>query len=164
MASGLGLALVLPWLANQQGLASEGVPTEPLHAANQANSPVYAEFLDHESNSFPVGPPPDLCFATHNNGTTVFSSFNGSAVQQAVDAASPGDTVKVAGSCWWVQSRAGLTQTVYISQPLTLQGGYQAYKWNTDPDPKNYTTTLFAYNLGRVIVISGTVDVTIDSF
>jgi hypothetical protein len=160
---GLGFAFALPWLAGQQGSAADGTPAEPPHAANPANSPVYAEIVDHQRNSFPVGPPPDLCFATHNNGTTVFSSFNGSAVQQAVDDAPPGTTVKVAGTCWWVESRAGLSQTVYISQPLTLQGGYKKDEWDMEPDPENYTTTLFAQNLGRVVVISGTQDVTLNS-
>ena len=39
-------------------------------------------------------------------------------------AAAPNDTVKVAGLCAGVQSRAGTYQTVYISQTITLQGGY----------------------------------------
>jgi hypothetical protein len=160
---GLALAFTLPWFANEQGLASEGIPTEPPHTANLGSSPGHADLLEHESSTLPGGPLPPLCFATHNNGATVFESFNGDVVQRAVDKALPGATVKVAGTCMWVEQRLDFTQTVYISQPLTLQGGYQNGKWNLEPDPEYYTTTLYAGNNGRVIVISGTQDVTLDS-
>ncbi|NJN84834.1 MAG: hypothetical protein HC802_22805 [Caldilineaceae bacterium] len=39
------------------------------------------------------------CYATRDDGTTLFSSSDAHAVQQAVDAASAGDHVKVAGRC-----------------------------------------------------------------
>ncbi len=100
------------------------------------------------------------CFAQVNSISTTFSSSDAQAVQQAVDAASNGDLVKVAGYCAGVSTRAGLTQTVYISKPLTLQGGYTSTNWIT-PNPLSYPTTLDAQSLGRVAVITGTIPVTI---
>src|SRR6185436_10675744 len=56
----------------------------------------------------------ETCFATPNNGTTVYSSTNASAVQSATDAAAADATVKIAGTCAGVQARGGTTQTVYV--------------------------------------------------
>jgi hypothetical protein len=50
-------------------------------------------------------------------------------------------------------------QTVYISKDLTLQGGYMPGAWTT-PDPALYPT-LDAQGAGRVILIIGTVSVTL---
>jgi uncharacterized repeat protein (TIGR01451 family) len=98
----------------------------------------------------------NACFATPDDGTTVFAS-----VQEAVDAASPGDTIKVAGYCAGVETRAGLTQTVYVSRPLTVRGGYTTTNWVAS-DPLANPTTLDAQGLGRVMFITETVDVTIE--
>ncbi len=95
----------------------------------------------------------DFCFAEITGGT-VFSSTYADALQLAVDAASPGDTVKVAGECDGVQTRAGITQTVYISQSLMLRGGYTTTDWLAAPDPDTYPTLLNALGLGRVVVIT----------
>ncbi len=96
------------------------------------------------------------CFATPDDGTTVFPI-----VQEAVDAASPGDTIKVAGYCAGVETRAGLTQTVYVSRPLTIRGGYTATNWVAS-DPLANPTTLDAQGLGRVMFITEMDDVTIE--
>ena len=46
-------------------------------------------------------------------------------VQDAVDAASEGDVIKVAeGTYTGVSARDGVTQTVYLSKTLTIEGGY----------------------------------------
>jgi len=102
--------------------------------------------------------PPNTCYATLNNGATQYDS-----VQKAVDAAAPGDVIKLAGTCTGVETRAGLTQTVFISKSLTLEGGHTQNDWTLAPDPKKSATTLDADKGGRVIVISGTIDVTLDS-
>jgi len=95
----------------------------------------------------------EVCFATFNDGATVFSSTDASAVQNAVTAALTG-SVKVAGICAGVQLTGGATQTVYISQTLTLAGGYTATDW-VNSYPLTQPTTLDAQSGGRVIVISG---------
>ncbi len=92
------------------------------------------------------------CYA-RVGASSPYTSSDASAVQQAVDAAADGDLVKVAGYCQGVQARDGLTQTVYISKAITLQGGYSPLDWLT-PDPELHPTTLDANGLGRVVVIT----------
>ena len=83
-------------------------------------------------------------------------------IQHAVDQAQPGEEVRVAtGTYTGVSARAGITQTVYISKTVTIQGGYTTTNW-TSPDPAANPTTLDAQGLGRVMVISGTIAPTVE--
>ena len=143
---GLGLAIILPTLAQAQK-----VRTSEQFTAISGASPVAT---GHRSLITAPDAPSNgnTCFATID-GTTVYSSTDASPVQDAVDAASDDDLVKVAGYCAGVQGRAGVTQTVYISQPLTIQGGYTHTNWIAAPDPVNYPTTLDAQGSGRVVYI-----------
>ena len=100
-----------------------------------------------------------VCFATADDGTTVFASANAHAVQQAVDAASPGGTVKVAGTCVGVESRAGTDQSTYISKTLTLSGGYTTTNWTTS-QPLTQPTVIDAAGGGRVIFATQNLTVT----
>ena len=92
-------------------------------------------------------------------------------LQSAVDAAQPGDTVKVAGTCTTVHSRPRhdltttgvVTQVAYIDKSLTLRGGYTTTNWLT-PNRLANPTTLDASGLGRVFYITGDNSVTLDSF
>ena len=136
---GLGSALALPWIADSQRAAARNEPGTP---------------------SFPSA---QTCYATPDNGATVFSNTNSAPVQQAVDAVTPGGTVKVAGTCEGVQTSAGMTQTVYITKSLTLQGGHTETDWSQDPNPDTHTTKLDASGIGRVVVVTGTVDITLDN-
>jgi uncharacterized repeat protein (TIGR01451 family) len=77
------------------------------------------------------------------------------------DSQDVGDVVKVAGTCSGVNARGGLSQTVYLSKTLTVQGGYAPGNWNT-PDPRANPTRLDAQGLGRVIYITGTISPTIE--
>ena len=90
------------------------------------------------------------CWARLNNDATDYGH-----VQAAVDASTrPTDTVKVAGYCPGVQSRAGVTQTVYSSKSLTVRGGYTTTNWTTS-DPAANATTLDALGRGRVVYLTG---------
>ena len=98
-----------------------------------------------------------LCFTEYTgDNATDFSSVDAQAVQDAIDAATAGDEVLVAGYCLGVQSRAGMDQTAYIDKELTLRGGYTVTNWLTS-DPVANPTTLDADGLGRVVVITDTV-------
>jgi uncharacterized repeat protein (TIGR01451 family) len=83
-------------------------------------------------------------------------------VQDAVDAATEGDIIKVAeGIYTGVSAREGYSQTVYLSKTLTIRGGYTTSNWST-PSPEVNITTLDALGMGRVIFITQTVEVMID--
>lgn len=82
-------------------------------------------------------------------------------VQAAVDAAADGDVIKVAeGTYTGVHVRNNLPQVVYIDKPVDVRGGYTVSDW-TKSNPTNHPTTLDAGEQGRVMVISGTHDVTV---
>jgi uncharacterized repeat protein (TIGR01451 family) len=100
------------------------------------------------------------CSATPDDGATVFTSADAGAVQAAIDAASPGATVKIAGTCVGVQPRdydllgvAGTySQTGYISQTLTVMGGFTSADWSSS-DPVANPTVLDGDAAGQVLVI-----------
>jgi parallel beta-helix repeat protein len=85
-----------------------------------------------------------------------------SSIQAAVDAASPGDVVKVAAGTYTdIHARAGVTQVVYISKTVTIQGGYTTTNWMTS-NPDTNLTTLDALGQGRVLYIAGDVNPVIE--
>lgn len=83
-------------------------------------------------------------------------------VQAAVDAAQPGDVIKVAeGTYTGVHHLPSLdtatftaTQIVAITKSITIRGGYSGTDWNL-PDPEAHPTILDAGGQGRVMVIVG---------
>jgi parallel beta-helix repeat protein/predicted outer membrane repeat protein len=84
----------------------------------------------------PLGPRADMGAYESYPGTCfvrVGSSQVYTIVQTAVDVATSGDLVEVAGVCQGVLTRTAdgrmFTQTVYISQALTLRGGYTITNW-----------------------------------
>jgi hypothetical protein len=85
-----------------------------------------------------------------------------STIQAAVDAANNGDVIKVAAGIYTgIYQRDAVTQVVYISKSITIQGGYTVTDW-MNPSPTVYTTTIDAQGLGRVIYITGDVSPTIE--
>lgn len=96
------------------------------------------------------------CWVRLNNDPTDYVD-----VQAAVDAATqPTDEVKVAGLCASLETRAGVTQVVYLSRTLRLQGGYTLTNWLT-PEPVTNPTTLDALGGGRGLYIAGAITPTI---
>ena len=88
-----------------------------------------------------------LCFASLNSSnTTDYSSNDHAAVQQAVDAATSGSTIKLAGTCKGVTSGTLVNIT---SKTLTIIGGYTTTNWAAPVS--GLQTTLDANGLGRVI-------------
>ncbi|MDO8836947.1 MAG: right-handed parallel beta-helix repeat-containing protein, partial [Vicinamibacterales bacterium] len=93
--------------------------------------------------------------------TVCASGCEHTSVQSAVDAAAEGDIIKIAtGVYTGVSSRNGSTQLVYIGKSVTLRGGYNATF--TARDPALYPTTLDAGGLGRVLYVTGPIDVTVE--
>lgn len=86
-------------------------------------------------------------------------------VQAAVDAADAGgDVIKVAAGTYTdIHARSGVTQVVYLSNPLTLQGGYTLTNWLV-ADPVRHPTILNAHGRGRVLYLTGTISPVIEGF
>jgi hypothetical protein len=92
-----------------------------------------------------------------------------SSIQAAVDAADPGDVIKIAqGTYTGVQNIPSLntatftaTQVVAITKSVTIRGGYTTVNWTT-PYPITQPTTLDAQRQGRVLVITGTITSTVE--
>jgi parallel beta-helix repeat protein len=83
-------------------------------------------------------------------------------IQHAVDESADEDVILVAtGAYTGVHARSGVTQVVYISQSLTVRGGYTTSDWNTS-DPTANPTTIDAEGAGRVLYIAGPATVTLE--
>jgi len=95
-------------------------------------------------------------------------------IQEAVDAASPGDVILVASGIYTgVQGRPApggypnppasgtITQVVYISKTVTIRGGYTT-AFTDPPDPETNQTTLDAQRQGRVLFITSDISPTIE--
>lgn len=83
-------------------------------------------------------------------------------VQAAVDAGDSSDEIRVAaGSYTGVSAREDVTQVAYISQTVTIRGGYTTDNW-TVSDPDANPTTLDAEGGGRVLYITGDISPTIE--
>ncbi len=83
-------------------------------------------------------------------------------VQRAVDRATPGDEIRVAGGGYTDADTSSLGYVVALTKTLILMGG-----WNSDFTARNIIstpTTLDAVWAGRVIYIRGPITPTIDGF
>jgi parallel beta-helix repeat protein len=143
LALSAGLALALLWI-----LGSGSVPAvaAPPSSGNIAGG-----------NAAPNAPAAELLVCLAGPPTCDYAS-----VQEAVDAASWRDVIKVAaGAYTGVSTRNGVTQTVYVSKTVTIRGGYTTANWAT-PDPDANLTTLDAQGQGRVFYITGDISPTIE--
>ncbi|MBN1640702.1 MAG: right-handed parallel beta-helix repeat-containing protein, partial [Anaerolineae bacterium] len=90
-------------------------------------------------------------------------------IQDAVDAASDGDAIKVAVGTYTdlhVRPRADIcatgmvTQVLYLDKSLSIEGGYSTADWVT-PDPEANPTTIDPGGVGRGIYVSGDISPTL---
>ncbi len=143
LALGMGLTLALLWILGAQGVPSMAAPRAG-----------HVEAVSAPAAELHVCP----------------SGCAYASVQAAVDAASEGDIIKVATGTYddvHVRPRDDtvttgvVTQVVYISKTVTVQGGYTVTDW-TNPDPATNPTTLDAGGQGRGIYITGDISPTIE--
>ncbi|MDM8530211.1 PKD domain-containing protein [Anaerolineales bacterium HSG25] len=101
----------------------------------------------------------ETCFS-HIDDTREFTGTT--AVQEAINVADENDLIKVAGNCTGGTMINGSTQTAYITESITIQGGYTNTNWNIS-EFATYPTTLTQI-AGPVMVITGAgITPTIDS-
>jgi hypothetical protein len=138
---GLGLTLALLWLLGITTSSPTARAADLLH---------------------PAAAPGDVYCVTPESGSYVGCTQVFTNVQAAVDAASGGETIKVATGVYTdISAREGVTQVVYISKTVTIQGGYTTTNWTT-PFPITQPTTLDAQGQGRVFYITGAVSPTLE--
>lgn len=150
--TGSGLTLVLLWLLSGAGA--------PATAALSDITPVHYVAVTG-TNGGDCSTPVSACLT----------------IQYAVDQAGDGDEIRVAAGIYMgVISRPTpseyydsilnppvLTQVVYISKTLAVQGGYTtANGFAGPPDPRANPTTLDAQGQGRVLCIIGDITTTIE--
>ncbi|MCB0166085.1 MAG: PKD domain-containing protein, partial [Anaerolineae bacterium] len=91
------------------------------------------------------------CFVeTNGDSLTDAASADASALRNAIQAANPGDLIKVAGTCAGVNGN----QVLMIDKPIAIDGGYSATNWLAPSDPATYKATIDALNAGVVISIT----------
>lgn len=105
-----------------------------------------------------VAPPP-----AGDDGNPCSLGLPCATLQHAVDVANSGDEIRVAtGTYSGVQARGAMTQVLYISTTVSIQGGYSA-DFGTR-DPLAHPTTLDAVGEGRVVSVVGSgITPTLDS-
>jgi hypothetical protein len=136
LALGLGFALGLAWL-----LGGETAPATATERTACRSAPMASNVIT-------------VC----TSGGCDYMS-----IQAAVDAANPGDVIKVAAGWYFdTHQRAGITQVVYISKSVTIRGGYLAPSFTDPPNPDLNLTILAASQEGRVVYISGDVTPTLE--
>jgi hypothetical protein len=153
------IALLVALLFLLAGAAAPAQADPPLHIYSalhlQASSPITRYVAVTGSDAYTCTKPISACRT----------------VQHAVDVAHEGDVIKVASGVYTgVQPRPAppgydgpsvITQVVYISKTLTIQGGYTTTNWTT-PHPITQPTTLDAQEQGRVIFIGGDISPTVE--
>ena len=80
-------------------------------------------------------------------------------LQEAVDAASPDNEIRLAAGTYPLS--AGADQIALVEKNLTIRGGFTTGDWN-NPDPEANPTILNALGQGRAMVISGGAVVTVE--
>ena len=92
-----------------------------------------------------------LCFTEYTgDNRSDFGSPDAQAVRDAITAASPGGTIKIAGTCAGAILESGTTQVAFVNKTLTLMGGYAPGQWATSDSIAN-PTILDAQSGGRVL-------------
>jgi len=84
-----------------------------------------------------------------------------SSIQDAIDAASSDDEIRVAAGDYTQITTVGiLKQVAYITKSLTIKGGYTSTDWENQ-DPISNVVNLNAQTQGRVVYIQGP-DISVD--
>jgi hypothetical protein len=96
-----------------------------------------------------------------SDNVTDYASLDASALQNALNAATSGGFLKVAGTCQGTAMVSAHTQSVSIDKKITIQGGYAVPDelgsyWLAAPDSRSHVTLIDAATTGRVIYVTGT--------
>ena len=149
LAAGAGLVFLFLTMMTVQ--AAESKPSDPPRFSGKP-APALAPTLQQSLT----------CFARVSDGLTDSPVYT--SVQSAIEAVTAtSNTVKVAGYCnETVETITDFYQIAFISQSLTLRGGYSTTNWAVS-DPVAAPTIFDALSIDRVMVISGTSGVRVEN-
>jgi uncharacterized repeat protein (TIGR01451 family) len=126
-------------------------------------------YVRDRGDLLPADTPTDLLHVTTTGNDTPGCGASGTpcrTLQHAVDKAGCGATIKIAtgiytGTAHWIGETHTTTQLVYLSQPITITGGFTTSDW-TISNPVHAPTTLDAERQGQGIVIGSAPMVTLE--
>ncbi|HSH04471.1 MAG TPA: choice-of-anchor Q domain-containing protein [Anaerolineae bacterium] len=95
---------------------------------------------------------PVQCWATPDDGQTIFASPDHNALYQALNQ-NPNATIKVAGHCRGTTYHLLAPQTIPPTPHLTIQGGYTLTNWLA-PQTDRFPTILDAGDNGRLLTLT----------
>ena len=98
----------------------------------------------------------DCAAVVDKNLTLVYTK-----VQDAINAANPGDEVRISGTCIGAQLTSGTMQLAYVNKQITVRGGYTPTNWLASY-PITQPTFLDAQGLGRVLFIAPNTAATVE--
>jgi len=160
---GLALAIILLSAAVRQSQAA--LVVEPVSSAQNALPAALPSHLDNPQAAVRF-----VATSGADSGACTNSANPCRTVQYAVDQAAEGDEVRVASGVYSdihirprqdITTTGYVTQVVYISKTISIQGGYTVTNW-INPDPNTNPTVLDAQGQGRVVYITGLVSPTIE--
>lgn len=103
-----------------------------------------------------------LCYASPDDGFSIYTTEDARAIGYALDNLGLGSgTIGVGGVCTGIEVRESVTQTVYISADLTLQGGFVPTITESAWQAGEPSTTLDANDAGTVVRVPTGVTATI---
>ncbi|MDY0020040.1 MAG: DUF1565 domain-containing protein, partial [Anaerolineae bacterium] len=147
-----GLSLVWAFVAS---LVAPALPVQATYLPGEHRTPLLQETFPITRYVALSGTDSAACAATESACRTI---------QYAVDVAKEGDTIKVASGVYTeINHHGDLTQVVYLSKTVVLQGGYTTTNW-VDADPEANPTMVDARSDGRGMVIWGSISPTVEGF
>ncbi len=87
-------------------------------------------------------------------------------IQHAINQAAPGDEIRIAAGVYsdivTITHGSLLTQTAFVSESVTLRGGYLTTNWDAEPPSHISYTTVLSPSHGRSVYVAGGVSVVLD--
>jgi len=112
---------------------------------------------DENSNSSGAAPKANEFRVCNSNG--IYSQT----IQSAIDAAQPGDVIKVAGGTY-IETKPSVSGNLYISKTLYIYGGYNCIDWTNRNPALNIATIRPSTSAISVVDIEGPAAPTLDGF
>ncbi len=136
-------------ISTDSAVADKGDPTSPVVIDFKGNPRPANQNVDMGAYE------PTSCYVRIKRGAELLPLYG--KIQTAIAASQPGDELRVAGTCsgvdTFIDGGQSVKQTIFLSQSLTIMGGYTVDNWTT-ADPIAHPTIIEALGQGRVVYIA----------